>query len=39
MVVCERKYNYVRFKVGESKINWTAFDKAGGIIEEYSIGN
>ena len=38
MVVCDRRYNYVRFHVDGSKIRWVAYDKAGAVIEEYTIG-
>ena len=38
MVICDRRYNYVRFHVDGSKIRWVAYDKAGAVIEEYTIG-
>jgi hypothetical protein len=38
MVVCAKNYNYVRFHVEGTKIRWIAYDKSGGVIEEYSIG-
>ena len=38
MVVCERRYNYVRFHVDQTQIRWVATDEKGVIIEEYAIG-
>ncbi len=37
MVVCEKRYNYVRFHVDNAQIRWIAYDEEGVVIEEYTI--
>jgi predicted phosphodiesterase len=39
MVVCEKRYNYVRFQVSEQSISWVAIDEKGETIEEYEISD